>query len=152
MPTLLLLRIHDGRPPPVPAAGAPALSKVVDDARARQLAWFKARGDEGDVHVEPVRRASAPLAPKATLEVSWSEAVADAFEDVGAREHLAQAGVVPALTRLDLLERIGLEHCAVGVRRVRCGNREPERLEEVAVRAGEEGASHGSAALVKATL
>jgi len=152
VPTLLLLRIHDGRPPPVPAAGAPALSKVVDDARARQLAWFKARGDEGDVHMEPVRRASAPLAPKATLEVSWSEAVADAFEDVGAREHLAQAGVVPALARLDLLDRVGLEHGSVAVRGVCPRNFTLESLEEVAVRSGEEVASHGGAALVKATL
>jgi len=151
---LLVLRIHDGRAASVPAAAAPSVNKVADDARARQLGRLEPRRDEGDVDVKLVGHAalSASLPPKATLEVPWREAVGDALENVGSSEHLTEAGVVPALARLDLLDRVGLEHGSVAVRCVCPRNFTLESLEEVAVRSGEEVASHGGAALVKATL
>ena len=87
---------------------AEAIDHVLDDTRARQLGRLETRRDEGDVDVKLVGHAAPPHASKATLEVSWREAIGDALENVGSCEHLAEAGVVPALARLDLLERVGL--------------------------------------------
>ena len=131
---------------------AEAHGQLVDDARTRQPGRFEALGHEGRVDVKQLGQAAAALAPEVAPEVSWGEAVGNAVKHVGTPEHLTKRGLVHRLARLELLDRVGLEHGAVAVRRVRPRNLVLESLEEVVVRAAKDIAANCPAALVKPVL
>lgn len=125
---------------------------VAQDARARRLGRLKALSDEGDLDVEALWLLAQLLSAEGALEEAGRKAVADALEDVGAREHLAERWAAGANRRLHLLPRVGPEHRAVAGGLVRASDGALKLGEEAVVGEGAKVAPHGPAVLVQLTL